>query len=136
MTDCIFCRIAKGEIPSAKVFEDAEHIAFLDISPVNKGHTLVVPKAHVETMLDMDSRAWMRLMGRSRAIAKAIVKATGCDGYNVFMNNRPSAGQEVPHAHIHIIPRFSGDGRTKRWDKVAYAEGELQSTAAAIKHNL
>ncbi len=118
--DCVFCKIIKKELPAAKVFEDDSTIAFIDIAPVNKGHILVIPKRHSETLLHMDQRDAMNLMKTTQAVADAVKKATNADGVNILMNNFKSAGQIVPHAHIHIIPRFKTDG-LKHWPSQKYA---------------
>ncbi len=110
MSDCIFCSIIKGEIPCTKVYEDDKIFSFLDIVPVNKGHTLVIPKEHKETILDLSEDSFRGLMAAVQKIAKAVIKAVGAKGFNVHINNGEVAGQVVKHAHIHIIPRFDGDG--------------------------
>ena len=120
--DCIFCKIARGDIPCTSVFESEELIAFLDISPVNKGHTLLVPKAHMETLFDMP--------------AGAVMKATGAEGLNVVQNNYSAAGQQVPHVHWHLIPRFADDGYTA-WPQGAYQDmQEMAALADAIREKL
>ena len=104
--DCIFCKIARGDIPCTSVFESEELIAFLDISPVNKGHTLLVPKVHMETLFD------------------------------VVQNNYSAAGQQVPHVHWHLIPRFADDGYTA-WPQGAYQDmQEMAALADAIREKL
>src|SRR4030042_3616829 len=110
MQDCIFCKLVKGEIPSSKVYEDKDVLAFLDIGPVNKGHTLVIPKKHYETIWDVPDKVLGVMMIKSKEISKTIEKALKADGINIMISNRKSAGQLVPHAHIHLIPRYQGDG--------------------------
>ena len=111
--DCIFCKIARGDIPCTSVFESEELIAFLDISPVNKGHTLLVPKAHMETLFDMPAGIGETLFAAMKQVGSAVMKATGAEGLNVVQNNYSAAGQQVPHVHWHLIPRFAGDGYTR-----------------------
>ena len=135
MQDCIFCKLVKGEIPSAKVYEDKDVLAFLDIGPVNKGHTLVIPKKHYETIWEIPDKTLEVLITKSKTISKAIEKALKADGVNIMISNRKAAGQLVPHAHIHIIPRHEGDG-FKYWAQGKYEEGEMQSYAEMIKKNL
>lgn len=108
--DCIFCKIARGDIPCTSVFESEELIAFLDISPVNKGHTLLVPKAHMETLFDMPAGIGKTLFAAMKQVGSAVMKATGAEGLNVVQNNYSAAGQQVPHVHWHLIPRFADDG--------------------------
>ena len=110
--NCIFCKIARGEIPCTSVFESEELIAFLDISPVNKGHTLLVPKAHMETLFDMPTGIGETLFAAMKQVGSAVMKATGAEGLNVVQNNYSAAGQQVPHVHWHLIPRFADDGYT------------------------
>lgn len=132
MLPCIFCKIANNEIPSSKVYEDNNFIAFLDINPVNKGHTLVVPKQHVETFLDASEQTLDRLMLVCQKLANAIVKATKADGFNLMLNNKRAAGQLVDHMHFHIIPRFNDDG-LKHWQKKQYEQNEANSLVKKIK---
>lgn len=136
MDNCIFCKIAKGEIPSAKIYEDEKYLAFLDIAPANKGHSLVIPKKHHETTLDMNAKELGKLMEIVHKVGEAINKALKPDGYNVFINNKPAAGQIVPHAHFHIVPRYSNDGIKFDWPKQKYAEGEMDKLKAKITQNL
>ncbi len=107
MTDCIFCNIIAGEIPAAKVYEDEAVLAFLDISQVTPGHTLVVPKKHFRNLLEMDSVNSSLLFEQVPQIARKIMKATGATGMNIINNNEEIAGQTVFHTHIHLAPRFS-----------------------------
>ena len=135
MSDCIFCKIAAGEIPCSKVYEDDDYIAFLDIAPINKGHTLVIPKQHYETTLDMPADKLCEMMKIVHKCAAAIVNAVKPDGYNVFINNKKAAGQEVPPAHLHIAPRHKGDFEF-HWPHQKYDEGEMDEYLAKIKESL
>lgn len=107
---CIFCKIARGEIPSLKVHEDAETLAFLDISPLAEGHTLVVPKAHAVLVQDLSPDASRALWASVQTVAAKLQKALGAEGTTIGVNNGRAAGQEVPHVHVHVVPRRSGDG--------------------------
>lgn len=110
MSDCLFCKIISGEIPSYKVYEDDYVLAFLDIHPIAKGHTVVVPKKHADNLLDMTNEQW-RFMGEGIANAlRKVDKALRPEGANIGVNNGEAAGQVVGHAHWHIIPRWKGDG--------------------------
>lgn len=117
--DCIFCKIIKGEIPSAKIYETEEIFAFLDIAPVNKGHALVIPKMHQATLFDLPSEIGSELLDALSLVGRAVMDVTRADGLNVMMNNYRAAGQLVDHAHFHLIPRFEGDG-LKLWDQKPY----------------
>jgi histidine triad (HIT) family protein len=132
MNDCIFCKIIKGELPSYKVYEDEKTIAFLDIKPVNQGHTLVVPKNHSKNIFDIPSEDWLATADSARKIAIAVERGVDADGVNIAMNNREHAGQVVPHPHIHVIPRFKGDG-IKLMPQRNYNEGEADETAKKIR---
>lgn len=133
MPDCIFCKIVKGEIPAAKAYEGSKFIAFLDISPANKGHTLIIPKRHyasLEEMPDEDGKEFGELQVR---LGKAVMKAANAEGFNLLLNNGKAAGQEVMHAHMHIQPRFSADDFHYKWTHKKYEEGEIQRMAQRIK---
>ncbi len=109
--DCIFCKIVAKEIPANVVYEDGEIIAFLDIRPINPGHTLVIPKAHTANLKELDSQLGGRLFQVAGQIAAALRKSgLRCEGINVWLADGKAAFQEVPHIHIHVIPRFEGDG--------------------------
>lgn len=106
---CVFCKILAGDIPAAKVYEDDKVLAFLDIAPFNFGHTLVIPKAHCHGLSDMPGKYRDALFAAAAKIAPAVLRVTGATGFNLLLNNGSVAGQEVPHAHLHIIPRFVDD---------------------------
>ncbi|MEL4306235.1 HIT family protein [Methanococcoides sp. LMO-2] len=107
--ECLFCNIIKGDIPSYKVYEDETAYAFLDINPCSKGHTVVVPKTHYENFTEMPAEEAAALFATVRMIARLVEDAVSADGSNIGLNNKPAAGQAVPHVHVHIIPRFEGD---------------------------
>jgi len=109
MSECIFCKIVKGKLPCFKVYEDENVFAFLDINPVNKGHTLIIPKKHSETILDTDDNILKKLIVVTKKISKAIYEGVKCDGFNVCMNQFEAGNQIVPHLHIHIMPRYDDD---------------------------
>jgi histidine triad (HIT) family protein len=131
--DCVFCKIVRGELPSFKVYEDAKTLAFLDIHPVNPGHTLVIPKAeNTQNIFDVSPDDWQATTETARKVAKALEGALDADGVNIMMNNRSNAGQIIFHPHIHVIPRFVGDGLT-HWKHGAYEEGEAASILEKIR---
>lgn len=133
MTDCIFCKIIKGEIPCTKVYEDKKTVAFLDINPINKGHTLVVPKEHFETVENTPEKTLSETIAVVKKIIVAIDKLN--EGSNVGVNNKSAAGQLVPHVHFHVIPRNKGDG-LKHWGSKKYEKGEAEAVAEQIKRLL
>ena len=108
--DCVFCKIIKKEIPCVRVYEDDKTLAFLDINPINKGHTLVIPKNHHENLYDLPDEEYHACLDSVRKVARAIKESIRPDGLNLGMNNGRSAGQVVFHAHFHLIPRFLTDG--------------------------
>ena len=129
MDDCLFCKIIKGEIPSNKVYEDGEVIAFLDINPINPGHTLVIPKEHYPSLSETPPKVAGNLMEVAPDLANSIVKAVGADGFNVGINNGPAAGQMVFHTHLHIMPRFKDDGHSL-WRGTPYESDEVAKEVA------
>ncbi|GIO25692.1 HIT family protein [Ornithinibacillus bavariensis] len=137
--DCIFCKIIAGEIPSAKVYEDDYVYAFLDISQVTKGHTLVIPKIHTKNIYETPSEIASELFARIPKIANAIKEAYQPAGLNLLNNNEPAADQSVFHLHIHLIPRYGeGDGYSANW-KVhtnEYKQEDLQRIAADINKEI
>lgn len=134
MSDCIFCKIVAGEIPSHKVYEDNETLAFLDIMPNNHGHTLVIPKKHYQNFEEIPDELLSKVILTSKKVGKAIKDGLGVGGYNVCENNDPVAGQIVPHLHFHVIPRVEGDG-FKAWPQAPYPEGEDKKILEKIKIN-
>lgn len=136
MESCLFCKIITGEVPSAKIYEDTSVVSFLDINPVNIGHTLVVPKKHFATLHDIPDETLTPLMQTVRRLADAIKAAVNADGINIEMNNGEAAGQIIHHAHIHIVPRYKGDGFTHWKGARGYADGEIQKVLGKIKSEI
>jgi histidine triad (HIT) family protein len=108
--DCIFCQIVAGDIPSRTVYEDDDVLAFLDANPMSPAHTLVVPKSHHETLADLPEDLGASVFGALHRLTPIVEDAVDADASTVGLNNGEAAGQEVPHVHAHVIPRFSGDG--------------------------
>jgi len=119
----IFEKIIEGEIPSAKVYEDENTFAFLDINPSTPGHTLVVPKKPYKNIYEMPENNLSYLMNSVKKVSSVLKEALSADGIKIMMNNDPVAGQEVFHAHVHIIPRFKNDNWPKKYK---YKEGEVE----------
>jgi histidine triad (HIT) family protein len=133
--DCIFCKIIKGEIPSSNVYDDDSTIAFLDIAPVNKGHVLVIPKNHYETILDTPEDELKAVIATVKKVTKAVKSATNADGITIGQSNYEAAGQTVPHLHFHIMPRFSDDG-LKLWPQGKYDDKEMDKVKDKIINSL
>jgi len=129
---CLFCKIIAGEIHCTKVYEDDTVLAFLDIHPVNIGHTLVIPKAHHTNLYYTPDETLAHMMTIAKKLSVAIKSALNADGINIEMNNDPIAGQIIFHTHLHIIPRFSGDGFTHWHGAREYNEGEDTKVAQKI----
>jgi histidine triad (HIT) family protein len=137
MTNCTFCRIIKGEIPSSKVFEDQSILAFLDIHPINPGHILVIAKRHVESFTDLSAEEMAAITRAAQLVAKQIKQTLPwCEGATLSLADGVAAGQEVPHAHLHVIPRKSGDGFGWKFPPGyggTASRQELDAIAAAVK---
>lgn len=121
----IFTKIIQGEIPSVRLHEDDSCVVILDIAPINKGHALVIAKNEYETIMDCPEEELGHLMSVARTAAAKMTEVLGIDGFNIMINNRPASGQEVPHLHIHVIPRYEQDGKTPKMAKESYDEGEI-----------
>lgn len=137
MTDCIFCQIVSGAIPSSKVYEDEQVLAFLDITQVTPGHTLIIPKQHCKNLLDMSAETARQVFGVVPKLAQALAKATGADGINLINNSEEAAGQTVFHAHIHLLPRFAaGDGLDIRFVQNEPDFGKMAELANRIQQEV
>ena len=134
--DCIFCKIASGQIPSARIYEDEIVFAFLDIGPVSDGHTLVMPRQHFEKVHNCPPELLGQIWTRLGKIAGAVASATGADGYNILCNNGRAAGQLVDHLHFHIVPRRAGDGVFAKWPSYKYRPGQMEIIAEKIRKQL
>lgn len=134
MSDCIFCKIVAGDIPCEKICEDEYTFAFLDLNPVNPGHTLVLPKEHSSNMFDISEESAERVIATAQKISMALQKS-GADGVNIISNNGTEAGQIVFHTHFHVIPRLKNDGYI-HWHGKPYAEDEMKQTGEKIRNAL
>ncbi|MBI2198174.1 MAG: HIT domain-containing protein [Candidatus Rokubacteria bacterium] len=113
--DCVFCRIRDGQIPSMKIFEDGRTLTIMDINPVNSGHCLVVTKAHAPSLFEAEVEDLQAAIAAARKVALAIQQVLKPDGLNLLQANGPAAFQSVPHFHMHLIPRWNGDGKGFDW---------------------
>ena len=128
---CIFCAIAAGEIPSFKVYEDDLVVAYLDINPFTKGHTLVIPKAHSQDLLETPDETLAAIIARVKKVAAHLKAALPCDGFNILQNNGEAAGQTVHHVHFHIVPRYGQEPIV--FENHAGNMDELKALAARIR---
>lgn len=138
MNDCEFCKIVSGEYRSSKIYEDDDVLAFMDIQPVNDGHILIIPKKHVELIADLDDETSSKMFIVTNKINKALRKSNlKLEGINYFLADGEAGGQEVFHTHLHIYPRFRGDGfgmvYNENYRKVLPKRAELDSIADTVK---
>ncbi len=133
--DCIFCKIIAGEIPSFRVYEDKTTLAFLDINPVNPGHTFVMPKKHLADIEEADEETLCQVAAAVKKVGASLKKNLAAFGYNVQVNNGPAAGQMVPHLHFHVVPRADNDG-LKLWPQRKYNKGEAESILSKLVKGL
>lgn len=110
MENCLFCRIAKKELPAEVIYEDQQGLCFLDIKPHAQGHAVLIPKTHGETIFDFSEKESLVLMKSIRKIMRLIQDRLNPDGFNIGWNHNTAGGQVIPHLHIHILPRYNGDG--------------------------
>lgn len=127
--NCIFCKIARKESKAEIIYENDKYVAFLDINPTNPGETLVIPKKHSVNMLDTPDAALGEMMGVCKLVAVNLIKQLKAEGFNIWINNFPAAGQMIFHLHAHVVPRFPDDGvRIVRLDeKTGKAESAKKS---------
>lgn len=135
MDNCVFCDIAAGEAPASVVYDDAAVIAFLDINPVTPGHLLVVPRRHVPAVADMDEATGMHLFRVAMRMDRALrLSGVRCEGVNLLLADGAAAGQEVPHVHLHVFPRYAGDQFRVEADWSARpSREELDGIAARVR---
>ena len=136
MKDCLFCKIAAGEIPSYTIYEDEEFRAFLDIEPAGIGHTLIVPKQHAANFFELPEEQASHAMLLAQRIARAMKETLPIDGLNVIQNNGEVAGQTVMHYHLHVIPRYKGVGGVTLWEKTEVSAEQMQEAAGQLAEKL
>lgn len=136
MENCVFCKIVKGEIPSATLYEDENVKVILDIEPAAKGHAILLVKQHAANIFELPEDTAAKIYAVVPKVARAIRDELGCDGMNILQNNGEAAGQTVFHLHIHFIPRYKNDTVTMTWEKGGYAEGEAAKLAESIRNRI
>lgn len=134
--NCIFCKLAAGQIPSTTLYEDEDFRVIMDIAPAVKGHTIVLPKQHMNDLLSIEEDTAKKALFVVSKVANAIKDALDCDGINILQNNGEAAGQSVFHLHFHILPRYKDDHFTIPWKTLSYAEGEAEAIAEKIRAKL
>lgn len=134
--DCIFCKIANGEIPSSTVYEDENFRVILDLGPAAKGHALILPKEHFKDVCELDPAVAAKVLPLGAKIGAAMKKSLGCAGFNLVQNNGEAAGQTVFHFHVHVIPRYEGGPSMVTWTPGSEKPEVLAETAEKIKKAL
>lgn len=125
-TNCIFCKIAAGEIPSKTLYEDEKFRVILDLGPATKGHALILPKAHFANLYEIDDEVAADAMKLAKKMATIMTEKLHCDGFNLVQNNGESAGQTVMHFHLHLIPRYTDDNQNILWKPTQPSQEELE----------
>lgn len=134
--DCIFCKIANGEIPSATVYEDSICRVILDVNPANKGHALIIPKEHFDNIYSMDAETAAKIFTIATEVAKAQKAELNPDGLNILQNNGEAAGQTVVHFHMHLVPRYIKDNVTMTWIPGKADTEELSALSKALRKRI
>lgn len=133
MSDCIFCKIANGEIPSATLYEDEDFRVILDLGPASKGHALILPKAHAANIYEISDDMAAKAMILAKKMATKMTDALKCDGFNIVQNNGEPAGQTVFHFHMHLIPRYEGDGVGLSWTPGQLSDEDKEEILNKVK---
>lgn len=134
--DCIFCKIANGEIPSATAYEDSICRVILDVNPANKGHALIIPKEHFDNIYSMDAETAAKIFTIATEVAKAQKAELNPDGLNILQNNGEAAGQTVFHFHMHLVPRYIKDNVTMTWIPGKADTEELSALSKALRKRI
>ena len=131
--NCIFCKIAAGEIPSATLYEDEEFRVILDLNPASKGHALILPKEHYRNLYDLDDALAAKVLPLAKKITNRMKEIVKCDGYNLVQNNEEVAGQSVFHFHMHMIPRYEADHVGLGWNMGALTEEDKEEIVSRFR---
>ena len=134
--NCIFCKIANGEIPSSTVYEDEDFRVILDLGPASKGHSLILPKKHAANIYELPDETAGKAMILAKKMAGKLTDALNCDGFNIVQNNGEIAGQTVNHFHLHLIPRYEGDGLNLNWPQQEISAEQLEEIRQSIKKSI
>ena len=130
--NCIFCKIANGEIPSKTLYEDEEFRVILDLAPATKGHALILPKSHYKNLYELPDETAAKVMKLAKQMATIMTEKLGCDGFNIVQNNNEVAGQTVFHFHMHLIPRYENDNQRISWNPLEMTQDELEAVKNQI----
>ncbi len=130
--DCIFCKLANGEIPTRSIYEDEDYKVILDAAPATRGHALILPKEHADNLYQLPEETVGRAFVLAKRMAASITEALGCQGFNIVQNNGEAAGQTVFHFHIHLIPRYTDDGQGLFWESRHYSDETLDEIRSQL----
>lgn len=130
--NCIFCKIAAGEIPSATLYEDEDFRVILDLNPASKGHALIIPKEHYANLYELDDEIAAKVLVLAKKMVTKLTDILGCDGYNIVQNNGELAGQSVLHYHMHLIPRYAGDTVDIKWQLGTLTDADKEEILSKI----
>lgn len=130
--NCIFCKIANGEIPAKTLYEDEEFRVILDLAPATKGHALILPKSHFKNLYELPDETAAKVMKLAKKMATTMTEKLGCDGFNIVQNNNEVAGQTVFHFHMHLIPRYENDNQRISWNPTEMTQDELEAVKKQI----
>ena len=136
MENCIFCKIANGEIPAATLYEDENFRVILDLGPASKGHALILPKSHAANIYELSDEMAAKAMILAKKMATAMTAALKCDGFNIVQNNGECAGQTVFHFHMHLIPRYKGDQVGITWHPGELSDADKEENLLKVKEQL
>ncbi len=131
--NCIFCKIANGEIPAATLYEDEDFRVILDLGPASKGHALILPKEHYANLYELDDEVASKVLVLAKKMITKLTDVLGCDGYNLVQNNGEVAGQTVHHFHMHLIPRYEGDQVGLTWTPGTLTEEDKEEILSKLK---
>jgi histidine triad (HIT) family protein len=134
-SDCIFCKLANGEIPTRSIYEDEDFNVILDMNPATKGHALILPKQHADNLYDLPDDVAAKILPLAKKLATKLTETLKADGFNLVQNNKECAGQTVNHFHFHLIPRYENDGQRILWNPTTPSAEELDATLNTIKGN-
>ncbi len=131
--NCIFCKLANGEIPTATLYEDDNFRVILDASPASKGHALILPKEHYANLYELDDAVASKVLPLAKKLITKLTEILGCDGYNIVQNNGETAGQTVFHYHMHLIPRYKGDTVGLGWNMGELTEEDKEEILSKMQ---
>lgn len=131
--NCIFCKLANGEIPTNKIYEDDDFTVIMDASPATKGHSLILPKEHYANLYEIPEDTATKVLPLAKKLVSHMTDVLKCDGFNVLQNNGETAGQTVFHFHMHLIPRYKGKEQILNWSHETFTDEEMKEICSSLK---